>query len=238
MNRTMAFRIQVSTLEQLSEALKINEFEYIYAPLNLISSDIYEKNRIIVVPSAFKCEQMISCRKMGFTRALAHTLGHIPIIQDAEMFIHGGFRLNITNSVALEQYMSLGLTDAILSIEINLNRIKALNRVLPYGLIVYGNLPVMLLRRIPGSDGLTDRKGKFFPLRGTRSKTANEVEVELELYNPDTLILSDKMSDFENLDFVVFLMSPDDSVQKVLEMYINETAPSIKENFTRGLYRK
>lgn len=224
----LPYRIQVATTEQLSEALEFSEFEAIYAPLRLLSDETPEKSRIIVVPSVFECEKLDEFREMGFTRALAHTIGHIPIIRKAEMAVHGGFRLNITNSFALEQYRTLGLVDTILSIEMNLNRVKSLKSTIPYGLIIYGNLPLMLLKRIPDSEGLIDRKGKFLQLiRG---------KAEAELLNPDTLILSDKTEDFSEIDFAVLLLSAGDSAGEILTMYLNGVKP--RKNFTRGLYRK
>jgi hypothetical protein len=81
--------------------------------------------------------------------------------------------------------------------------------------------------------GLTDRKGKFLPLVCNSS--------EAELLNPETLILSDKIADFENiagLDFAVLRLQPGESVRKVLEMYENGVQPESSLNFTRGLYYK
>lgn len=206
-------RVQVSTDSQLKEALSNDSWEYVYVPQQLLSQETPCKDRIIVVPPVFKCDSLREFGDMGYSRALAHTIGHIPVIKEAKMLPHGGLRLNVTNSLALKQYEDLGLVDSILSIEMSLVRMKSVNSALPKGFIAYGRLPLMLLRKYPNSDGLVDRKGKFIPI----VKGVNEAE----LLNPDKLVL-DRIEDFSGLDFAVSLLSKDDNTK----------------NITRGLYYK
>jgi len=228
----LRFRAEITSQEQLLEALSC-DYEYIYAPARLLCSDLPEKNRIIAVPPAFRSEsphKLREIRDMGFTRVLAHTLGHIQAARESGMTIHGGFRLNITNSIALNQYEKLGLTDTVLSIELNISRIKAIKAVIPAGIIAYGRLPMMLLRRFPDYDGLTDRKNKFLPL--VRNKG------EAELLNPVPLILSDKINDFSAVNFAVLRLT-DEKPGEILNGFKESIKPElICENFTRGLYYK
>lgn len=241
----LRYRTFVSTEKQLSEALSCSEFEYIYSPVGFLSDNtVDQKKRIIAVPSVFGdvTEEIQFARNNGFFRALAHTIGHISAIRAAGMAIHGGFRLNITNSAALEQYQKLGLTDAILSFELSLNRIKSLNPSLstfPKGVIVHGKLPLMLLRNPEsfgltddGISGLTDRKGKFVPIYKNQ-----HYGNEAELLNPITLALSDRMSEFSFLDFAVLMPPTEESVPEILNMYKNGVSPAKNYNeYTRGLY--
>jgi putative protease len=208
----LRFRIEVSTIEQLAEAVGLVEF--VYAPANIA----YPHERIIAIPPLFTKVDL-----HGFERICAQTINHFP----PGKTLHGGFRLNITNSAALQEYAALGLVDCILSIEISLQRAKGLVKPFPCGFMAYGNLPMMLLRRDPGGD-LIDRKGKALPLTAENG--------EFELLNPDKLILSDRISEFAGLDFAVLKLSPGESPRKVLEMYQNSVKPT--GNYTRGLYYK
>ena len=209
----MRYRIEVATVEQLQEALDC-DVEFVYAPINVIS---IESDRVIAIPPVFG-------GIANHSRVLAHTIGQIP--QDRT--VHGGFRLNITNTEAMREYEKLGLTDAILSIELSLSRAKAIKSTIEKGVIVYGKLPTMLLRRVPETDGLTDRKDKFLPLV--------KAENQAELLNPVPLILSDRMDEFTDFDFVVLKLTAGESVKQILSMYQNGIKP--KGEFTRGLYYK
>ena len=221
----MKYRAEISTKEQLSEALEIQDFEYIYAPMEFLGADTPEKQRIIAIPPVFLggneqkiAEQLCNLKQIGFKGALAHTLGHIELIKNAGLSAHGGFRLNITNSLALEKHTELGLKDAISSVEA---------QVSGTGIIAYGKIPLMLLRRCPVKDDkpcgksgcqvLTDRLG-------------NKLQTicrygEVEVLNPDPIILSDKKL---TANFAVLKFSPGESVT---------VKPSVKK-FTRGLYFK
>jgi putative protease len=207
--------MEVCTKEQLDYALSCRQLEYVYAPLRLLSPETPDKDRIIVVPDVFDGE----IPDMGFNRVLVHTINHIK----AGMILHGGFRLNITNSTALRQYEQLGLTDSVLSIELSLHRAKSMTHSIPIGIIAYGRLPMMLMRRLVRANGLIDRRNRFMPFAGN------------ELLNSDTLILSDRVSDFDFLDFMVLKLT-DENPSDVLEMYLNFSKPA--QNFTRGLYYK
>jgi putative protease len=241
------FRLQISDTKQLKD---ISLCEYAYVPVCLIQERIPDKNRIIIVPDVFignEESNMLFCllrlKEQGFTRVLAHTMGHIPIIKKAGMTIHGGMRLNITNSVAAEQYAKLGLADTILSIEMNKRHIKTLKKPFPCGFVAYGKLPMMLLRRFPDINGFIDRKGKFLQLKRTRTTKHRFVSSalqgtyglgEAELLNPDSLVLSDKIQVYSSLDFAVLMLSSGESAREILNMYKSGTSPD--KNFTRGLY--
>ena len=238
----MRYRIHVATSEQFEQALSISEIEFVYVPIELLKTaktlkalknlKKSDKSRVIAVPSVFDCDsnELERIRNAGIIRVAAHTIGHISAIRGAGLTAHGWFRLNITNTLALEQYAEMGLSDTALSIEMSFRRMNTLKAntgtPLPCGFIAYGKLPMMLLRRFPNVSALTDRKGKSLPL--VRRKA------EAELLNPNTLILSDKIANFESLDFAVLCLSPGEFPGKVLALYLNKCNPT--GNFTRGLY--
>jgi hypothetical protein len=217
----LRYRIQVETAEQRDDALSCRQAEYVYTPVRLLIPN----ERIIAVPSVFTPE------KIDFPRVLAHTVGWEDSA-DTRAVTHGGMRLNVTNSLALRQYAELGLADCILSIELSLQRIKRLTKPLPVGIIAYGRLPMMLLRRIPDvgeSGGLIDRKGNFLPLiRGNG---------EAELLNPVPLVLSDKDLDSAGIDFAVLRVTDEGEMPSdILKMYLDRAKPV--GDYTRGLYYK
>ena len=257
------YRAEISTHEQLTESVEINDFAYIYAPMELFAVNVgansvrpkpEEISRIIIIPPVFLggnepcsklhselsgepriAEKLRELKGMGFKGALAHTLGHIELIQNAGLQVHGGFRLNITNSLSQKQYEDLGLTDGIFSVELSFKRISAIEKNIPMGIMAYGHLPLMILRRCPvmdnkpcgksGCEQLTDRLGN-------RVKTICRYS-ETEILNTVPLNLSDKAI---NADFAVLKFAPDENIAKIFNEYKSKSEPYGK--FTRGLYYK
>jgi putative protease len=235
----MNYRAEITSAKHLSEALAINAFEYVYAPLEFINADIPEKSRIIVVLPVFlgSNEQVLieNLLKSGVKRVLAHTPGHIELIKNAGLIPHGGFRLNITNSLTLTQYENLGLADGIYSVELPLKNLPARN--ISMGIMAYGRLPLMIMRRCPirdsgvlcgksGCNSLTDRHGNTMQTLCRYS--------EVEVLNPIPLVLSNRKKSI-NADFAV-LRYTDEDVVHVFNQYEQCGVPSGK--YTRGLYFK
>lgn len=237
-------RAEVSDKKQLAQALSRADFSFVYAPLQLLSSDTPCKDKIIAVPNVFlaDCEDEIlgkltELKAMGYERAMAHTVGHIPLIQKAGMKLHGGMRLNVANSLSAEFFADIGFEDIVLSCELTVKRIRGLRCNIPYGIVAYGRLPLMITRRCPINDGkpcndgsrcgrfLRDRKGE--KILALCSNT-------VELLNPDTLTLSDKISDFETVDFFVLRYTYEENVIKELECFKQGGKP--KGKITNGLY--
>jgi putative protease len=220
----MKLRAEIAAKEQLSAALSISAFEYIYAPMELLCAKTKEKHRIIAVPPVFNT-QLTDLKAQGFKGALAHTLGHIELIKSAGLNVHGGFCLNITNSLAQKNYEELGLIDSIFSVELSCKSMQKLEHKIPAGIITYGHMPLMLTRRCPvndnkhcgksGCSALTDRLGVKF-------KTACRFG-ESEILNPVPLFLEEAPADFAVLRFT--------TGEKV-------TANPKPKNFTRGMYNR
>ncbi|MDE6724701.1 MAG: U32 family peptidase [Ruminiclostridium sp.] len=237
-------RAEVTDKKQLVQALSSDRFEYIYAHERLLDKDTSKKEKIIVVPDIFlgDCEEktlerLKELNKLGFSRALAHTVGHIPLIQKAEMALHGGMRLNIANSLSAEFFAEQGAEDLIVSCELTAAKIKALNCPVTFGVIAYGRLPLMITRRCPINDGkpcnngkncgkyITDRQGK--KLKTLCSNT-------VELLNPNILTIADKIGDFPTTDHFVLRFTDEKDIILVTEDFIKGKKP--QESFTRGLY--
>lgn len=242
--KTQTLRAEVTDGNQLRQALKYSAFQYIYVPECLLDSSTPDKERIIIVPPVFlaDCEQHIGKRlkelqKIGFSHALAHTVDHILLIESANLTLHGSSRLNITNSVSAAFFAEQGFTDLILSTELTAKRINNLQTTIPKGVISYGRLPLMVNRRCPINDGkpcnngkqcgktITDRRGKILvPI------CSNTVE----LLNPDTLNIGDKLHDFPTADFFLLKFTVEKDITGITDRFREGAKPT--DNFTRGLY--
>ena len=237
-------RAEVSNALQLEQALDIPSFEFIYAPIHLLNNNIKDFSRIIAVPPVFlgNCEKetekkLVELSQNGLRSALAHTTGHILMINRTGMNIHGGFRLNITNSVSQGFFEEREFVDTTLSIELTIDRLKKIKTNIPIGIIAYGHLPLMTVRRCPINDGkpceserkcgeiLYDRKGNSFQL-----SCSNAVEI----LNPDLLVLSDRLDDFSFIDFFTLKFTTEKNVSEIVDIYENAIKPEGK--LTRGLY--
>ena len=242
-------RCEVASAEQLRQVLGEDEYAYIYAPMELLDESTPDKFRIIAVPPLFlaDCEEKVKSRmkflkRIGFIHAAAHTLSHVELIKSVCMTPHGTFRLNITNSYALDEYKKLGLADATLSIELLMSDAQKLcaGSSLKTGIVGYGRMPLMITRRCPISNGkpcgkaknpacphsITDRQGNKLLCLCSENAT--------EIYNPDVMYLSDRQKDINSFDFVLLKFTDETDTDAVLQMYLNDIKPDGK--LTRGLY--
>lgn len=246
------YRAEIYSKEQLEQALAL-DFELIYAPMNVLSRNTPHKERIAVIPPFFlaDCEEragerLAELRRAGFTRGMAQTLGHARLLREHGFGILGGHRMNLLNSLSVDVCEKFGFTDVILSIEGTAERLSQIRCNIPRGILAYGRLPLMVMRRCPIADGapcgrggdgivgasspcgdcITDRKGSKMPvLCGGNS---------VELLNPDTLVLSDRPRTLDEFDFAVLKFTDETDVGAVLDMYKKSRKPSGR--LTRGLY--
>lgn len=242
--KEIVLRAEISDENQLKQALDNMDIQYIYAPLNLLDENTPDKYRIIAVPPLFlgDCEEQVQkqlerLKGCGFDRALAHTAGHIPLLQKVGLKVHGGVRLNITNSLSQSFYEDNGIEDTTLSFELTADEAEKIRRKVPVGLIAYGRLSLMVTRRCPIKNGTPCNNGKSCSKTITDRK-GNKLSVlcsnTVEILNPDILVLSDKIKDFMNFDFLILKFTVEDDVNSVVELYLNGGKPD--GNLTRGLY--
>ena len=242
--KTQTIRVEITNETQLQQALQYPNFQYIYVPERLLTPSTPEKERIIAVPPVFlaDCEQQISERlkqlhEMGFSHALAHTVDYIPLIKAADLTLHGGSRLNITNSVSADFFAEHGFADLILSAELTAKRIDSLQTAIPKGVISYGKLPLMITRRCPINDGKPCNNGKQCgkTITDRRGKTIVPIcSNTVELLNPDTLNIADKLSDFPTADFFLLKFTVEKDIINLTEKFTSGEKPT--GDFTRGLY--
>lgn len=247
----LEWRCEVYSAEQLKQALDL-PFGLIYAPMRLLSENTPDKQRIAVIPPFVlqDCEDEVreklrELHKFGFTRGMVQTLGHAQLLREEGFTLHGGHRMNIINSYAAGVCGELGFEDITLSFEGTAAQLSQLKSPIPRGIIAYGRLPLMIMRRCPISGGAPCGRVKLFSDSGAacgeciRDRRGNEIPVlcggnSVELLNPDLLIMSDKMSALQPFDFAVLKFTDEQQLKPVLDMYLTAGKPS--GALTRGLY--
>ena len=100
-------------------------------------------------------------RNIGVRSVIADNIGTLSAAKKAGFTVHGGHGLNVLNSAALEEYISLGCTDITTSPELMMSYFDKLVSPVPKGVIGYGYLPLMRFRACPAQskDGCRDCKG-------------------------------------------------------------------------------
>lgn len=174
----------------------------------------------------------------GIRNAFCENICTVRLAKECGFTVHGGYGLNILNSLSLEEYSKLGIEDTVLSFELSAPKIKHLGDSIKRGIIGYGYLPLMQMRACPikksygckncsGKEKIKDRLGKEFSYRCFEKKFGT-------LYNSVPLYIGDK--DILGIDFSLLWFtdeSPSDC-KKIYNMFI-EKAPADFEK-TNGLY--
>ncbi len=174
----------------------------------------------------------------GVRNALCENICTVRLAEECGFKIHGGYGLNILNSLSLEEYSKLGIEDSLVSFELSAPKIRHLGDGINRGIIGYGYLPLMKMRacplkkpqgckNCPGEGKIKDRLGKEFKYRCFEKKFGT-------LYNSVPLYVGDK--DIFGIDFSLLWFtdeSPDDC-KKIYNMFVKK-APADFEK-TNGLY--
>ncbi len=121
-------------------------------------------------------EQLAKAKAAGAVAAMVHNVGALPLCEEAGLPVLGGFGLYTMNTETLAVHAADGLQAATLSPELTAPQMRfAKNSPIPLTALVYGRLPLMLLRNCPASAkhgckdckqdrAMVDRKGVKFPL--------------------------------------------------------------------------
>ncbi len=180
-------------------------------------------------------DRLLALKEKGLCEVQIDNLGLLAMAKELGFTVHGGVGLNILNTKALEEYQSLGLSDATISFELSRQRIRALGGDLSRGAVMYGRLPLMRFRACPKNDcahcdgtaKLTDRMDIDFPLLCTEKQYQT-------LYNSRPLWAVDK-GDF-HIDFMTLYFTDESDPQPIIEDCL-DCLPAPVEH-TNGLYLK
>lgn len=241
--RKTSLRAEVADAEQLKQALLL-PFDMIYAPMDILSDKAENKERIAVIPPLFLGdredavrERLTALRASGYSVGVAHTLGHAKLLKECGFDIHSSYRMNIINSYAADAAERYGFSQLTLSFEGTAQQLADISCNVPKGILAYGRLPLMAMRRCPIADGkvcggspcgrsIRDRRGNEMPLLcggGT-----------VELLNPDLLIMSDRQKTLMQFDFALLKFTTERELKPVVDMYLGNGKP--EGSLTRGLY--
>ena len=169
---------------------------------------------------------------------VCESIDAVSLASEFSLPVIGGYGLNLTNGLAADMLLDMGVSAAAASAELSLSDIKSLTHQteLPVGYVAYGRLRLMQTKHCfmkPAHCGdckaeLCDRTGAVFPVRRAAPGHGNII------YNSRPIYLADKRGTdlgaaFEALCFTT--ETPDECV-KIMEMYKNGAAPSFE--FTRG----
>lgn len=241
----MKLRAEVYTAEQLEDVLENKHIDMVYAPYSIISDEYCcYSDKIILIPPVFlsDCENIIiqefkKLKKIGFNKALVHTIGHVELFLAEDFELYGGYRLNCLNSDGIDFFLKNNLTDIIISPEITAAKLSSFKNK-KIGFVAYGFLPLMITRICPISNDkpcnkyccnqmIIDRKGNKLSVICS--------ENSVEILNSDVLYLADKLDSINNAEFALLKFTTEKNVNEIISAYVTRKRSDIK-NFTRGLY--
>ncbi|MEG0803901.1 MAG: U32 family peptidase, partial [Pygmaiobacter sp.] len=190
--------------------------------------------------------QLLQASELGYQRFCAGSICGVALIKQIlpKAVICGGFGMNSTNGVSVETYAALGVSEITLSPELTLAAANAVGGSIPRGVLVYGHLPLMLVRACPlrgvtdcatckRQGSLVDRKGMVLRVEchGTAENGAREI------YNPVPLYLGDRMREVKTeFATLYFTRETAQEVLELLDAFHDQRAA--EGEFTRGLYYK
>jgi len=199
----------------------------------------------VLLPSAEEAEEIFGkLSALGCRRVMAHTPGQIRMAEKFGMEADASFRTNVTNTAAMDHYISIGARSVTISPELP----SSVAPKIGGGVIIYGRLPLMTLSRCvicggkckKGNIGgrviyprtarphsckgeLIDRKGERFPVI-SNSDCVNVV------YNSHPYWMADKLTSAVENDsaHLLFMFTDEDPAEiiGVIDGYIMRRARS------------
>lgn len=250
--KKLALRARMERFEQIPFE-QMERLEYLYLPTEEVLRNlkqvlpwkekiILEPNRVLFGTEREERERLQKLKEQGFDKMAVSNPAHIQMGKKLGFILFGTQFLNLSNSLAAEQYRDLGVGDMILSQEMTLpkmNRIQPGDGV-PVGAVIYGWMPLMIVRNCPvrrhfacadcrGEKSLTDRLGNRFPVLCHNRRYS-------EVLNCHPMVLSDRLQEFNRMDFGVLYFTKESrrECEEVIADYLRERKP--EGDFTRGLY--
>lgn len=235
--------VQVQRADQLA-SLSPYDCAFAVMPIEACGKTAFPREQIIAALPRIITDESALSQKLealkadGITHLLCDNLAHITLGKSLGFTLHGGFGLNLANSGSFDTAALLGLTDAVASFELRLQKFRSCTAPMPIGLIAYGRLPLMLTRLCPIREEvgckqcthtLQDRTGRKFPVRCSGDY--------VELLNAEPLLLSDQSEDLACSDFWVLQFEDESSaeISDIINAYKNGRGLPDRA-YTRGLY--
>lgn len=195
-------------------------------------------------------KRLAQAKAAGVCAAMVHNVGALPLYEEAELPVLGGFGLYTMNGETAHVHMADGLKAATLSPELSATQMRfAKTAPLPMTALVYGRLPLMLLRNCPASAQkgcntckqdrvLIDRKGAAFPLVCAGGCA--------DLLNSVPLYLLDRLETLPVSLYTLYMTTETrDDVARIVKLAAEaldgDASPAekaVKGGFTRGMIAK
>ncbi len=241
-NKVPKIYIRLENQEQLPKDL--SGISAVIVPLEKDFELSDNVENIVEIPRGIISEKAIEKRlqiykEKGFKTALCGNIAAVEVAKKTGFKIMADTGLNIFNSYSLKTAKENGVSAAVVSSELLLEDINALDSSLPKGIISYGNIPLMLFKNCPIKNGkncddckqngyVTDRLGIEFPIRCRMGYS--------ELLNSVPLWLADKQNLLSSVDFQILYFTKE-TQQKVMEVILDyKNGKSADCKYTRGLY--
>lgn len=239
-------RVRLQSGKQLYEG--IDAADKIYMPLREINGALISEfgdKLICELPRlTFPLKEqaletaLVNLRDSGLKRVCAENIGALRLARRLGFITHGGFGLNIINSLSLMKYKSLGLEDAILSFEINLADAADLGGDSQRGIISYGYLPLMIFRNCPakGKNGCFNCGGtaEISDRRGARFKIVCADREYSVMHNRVPLYLGDKTINGMDFRVLYYTFESAGDCRKIYNDHLS--GKPYEGEYTRGLY--
>ncbi len=141
---SVVYTAEVLNFEQ-AKYLSAFDFEKIFVPYCVVLENLdYFKNNadkfVCVLPTVSRDKYNFDFDSISFMDIAVSNIGQMHKYgKDA----YGQHYLNVYNTLALDEYKTLGLKSIVLSPELNLNQLKQISSEINTEIIVYGRLPVM-----------------------------------------------------------------------------------------------
>lgn len=237
-------RIRIENEDQLY-LLSENSADSFIIPLRLFKSCKINlpKEKIIIEPPRFIINEknIFAALRELYNDGYSHLLcGNIAYFKAYEYgySLHGDFGLNITNSYSLKALEGIGLEDVTISFETKLSYVNKLGGNIKRGIIAYGKLPVMINRCCPVKNEigcgkcrkqLQDRTGRTYKILCRQDY--------VELLNPQTLYMADRLDDIKNVDFITLYFTDEKPKEVIAAIEMYKSGSAVRpEGITRGLY--
>ena len=251
---------QVSTAAQLTPELAACKPDYIYVPLEILST---ERDRLIpfarngaipvaVLPHVIYDDETDDIRAMlhtaydmGVRQALINSMGHIVMARSAGFDVRADFGFNAFNSQTLQTLANVHFLSATVSFELALSQIRSLKKPLDTEMIVYGRLPVMITDNclIRNSSGhcschnptqISDSKGGVFPV-------VRDFKCRNVVYSSRKIFLADKQRNYSDIGLwgarLLFTTESSRECAEVAKSYLRLSAYR-PNGLSRGRYTK
>lgn len=251
------FTASVSDMEQY-RALCGYPFEYIDLPIDVIcenSSELLsDLARIVINPGAIASERTAGMRvkrldklkKLGFDKLRAENISFLRYAANFKLF--GGFRLNITNTSAMDALGKYGLESVCLSPELNLAQIGGIKKRIAAEAIIYGHIPLMItencvlknMKKCPcgGTGFIYDRKNTAFPV--VKDDCCRSI-----ILNSVPVYMGDKLPEVKaagiNRGLILFFTEDGETVRSVCSSYFNSkeyTGEYTRLHFYKGVLKR